>query len=412
MKNSMRKLVVTLAAVLVASVTFAQKSNVSKAYNRLYTEPVDYDAARNEIGLAKENPETAKDAKTWYVAGRIGYSYANKAIAQSYIGQAYDVELVAAALDEMYTNYVEANKYDGVLDKKGNMKYKYRKDIKNDFKELKNSYLNMGVGLFEQQKFGAAYTMFADYTKLIDLPIYEAKDGMVKDSTYYTIMYYAALSAYKNDDTASAVEMCNTLKSSPSNDKAEVYKILANVYQADSAKYLGVLTEAAEACPSEIFFATSLLNHYIDKGAYDVAEKYIDQLMVRDPNNVEFYAVKAEMLIQQKKYNEARSLMENALAMDKNNARTYFTMGKIWAIEGAAIQEDAEKIADNAKYNAEMKRGIECFKTALPYYEKSKELIKTDDPNYSNLLQNMKVSYLRVGDKQKYNEVKTMLENL
>ena len=106
----------------------------------LYQEPVDYAKAQEYIEMAKMDSTTAKEAKTWYVAGRIGYSMVNAEVNKMYLNQQPDNEAMYKGLDMMYSNYVQADKYDGVLDKKGKIKYKERKNIKADFKEMLDYY--------------------------------------------------------------------------------------------------------------------------------------------------------------------------------------------------------------------------------------------------------------------------------
>ena len=72
-------------AMMSSASVFAQKSNVSKAGNLLYQDPVDYAKAQEYIEMAKMDSTTAKEAKTWYIAGRIGYSMANKEVQKMYL---------------------------------------------------------------------------------------------------------------------------------------------------------------------------------------------------------------------------------------------------------------------------------------------------------------------------------------
>ena len=89
-------------AMLSSASVFAQKQNVSKASNMLYQEPVDYAAAQEAIEMAKLDPTTAQEAKTWSVAGRIGYSMANKEVQKMYLNQQPDNSVMYKGLDMMH----------------------------------------------------------------------------------------------------------------------------------------------------------------------------------------------------------------------------------------------------------------------------------------------------------------------
>ena len=174
----MKKVFLLTAAILSTGVVaMAQTANVKKANNLLLSDPVNYDEARSFIDMAKQDGTTSIDPKTWYVAGRIGYTLANQEWNKRYLGQTPDADLLYAGLDEMYTNYIKANELDGkVLDKKGNPKYTQRKGIKNDFKEMQNAYIDAGAAKFDARDFEKAYNMFMDYVKIADLPIFDEKE--------------------------------------------------------------------------------------------------------------------------------------------------------------------------------------------------------------------------------------------
>ena len=90
----MKKTVLFVALVLGASLTYAQKSNVSKAKNKaLAVEKPDFAGARELIKPALEDASTKYDANTWYVAGLIGYKENDQEYQKQVIGQKFDEEL-------------------------------------------------------------------------------------------------------------------------------------------------------------------------------------------------------------------------------------------------------------------------------------------------------------------------------
>ncbi len=134
----MKKTVLVSVGLLFycSTLTFAQKAAVNKVYNSLYVQPVDYAEAVKNIEAAKVDTTTSKWSKTWYVAGRIGYVSANEEINKLRLQQEANQEKLFLGLDSMYVNYLIADQYDGVVNKKGVVKYTYRNDIKTDFKEM------------------------------------------------------------------------------------------------------------------------------------------------------------------------------------------------------------------------------------------------------------------------------------
>ena len=67
----MKKLVFSMALLLVASVSFAQKDNVREAKSLAESSTPDFAKAQQLIDEALVNPETKDDANTWNVAGLI-----------------------------------------------------------------------------------------------------------------------------------------------------------------------------------------------------------------------------------------------------------------------------------------------------------------------------------------------------
>lgn len=65
----MKKVSLLATLCLVASVGFAQKKNVSSALSEANAEKPKFGEAISLIDAAMQNPETDKEAKTYYVAG-------------------------------------------------------------------------------------------------------------------------------------------------------------------------------------------------------------------------------------------------------------------------------------------------------------------------------------------------------
>ena len=170
----MKKVALILGAVVLSTGVFAQKENIKKASNVLYEEPVNYEKAISYINLAKENPETAELSDTWYTAGRIGYDMAYKEMNKLYLQQQPNYDVMAKGLDMMFTNYMEANKYDSYLDKKGRVKYENRKKMVGDFKELHSQYINAGINAADNNRdFEQAFTLLNEYLEISDSDMFE-----------------------------------------------------------------------------------------------------------------------------------------------------------------------------------------------------------------------------------------------
>lgn len=394
----MKKSLFLFAALLTSGcMVFAQKSNVSKASSALYMDPVNYDEARAAIAEAKVDETTASEPKTWYVAGRIGYTLANNEWNKRYLNQTPDADVLYSGLSEMYNNYIQADALDGkVLDKKGNPKYTQRKNIKGDFKEMLFVYYAAGVTLLQNRSYEKSYEILNDYNLIVDNPMFEAKDKIKIDSTYNEVKYYAALSALYGEQPQKALVLLKELTQSNYADKQGVYEQIASTYNAlnDSANYLKALQDGLEAYPSSQFFIGSLVNYYLSSGDYKSALEYVDKVIAKDPTNLEYLNVKAELLNQLKDFEGAKAVINSALSQGRTPMALYL-MGKCWASEGSAMQTKAEELLDNNAYNEAMSKAKDCYATALTYFEEAKGIMKTDDGNYESMLQIMKALYMQ-----------------
>lgn len=411
----MKKSLLWLGIVMMSSTAvFAQKANVSKASNMLFQEPVDYAKAQEYIEMAKMDSTTAKEAKTWYVAGRIGYSMVNAEVNKMYLNQQPDNEAMYKGLDMMYSNYVQADKYDGVLDKKGNVKYKERNKIKADFKEMLDYYLKSGLTMYELHDYAKAYVMWNEYTLIAKLDMFAGdKKPVVEDSTYNQIKYFAAMSASLNEQNEDAIRLSKEVIAANCKESGNAYEVLTNVYKAqnDTVNYLAALQEAVAKYPENPYFVGTIVNYYVMEEKTEEALKYIDQEIARNPSNVDYAVVKAELLSRQmQKFDEARAALQQILDKDATNEKAMYVMASTFTSEGDYIQEKAQDLTSNAAYEKEMARSLEKYKEALKYYEPLRATMAADNELRESVLQVMRGIYLRLGNTEKYQEVNAELQ--
>ena len=84
-----------------------------------------------------------------------------------------------------------------------------------------------------------------------------------------------------------------------------------------------------------------------------------------------------------------------------------YNYGALYYNEGASHIKVAEKISDNAKYAKRKKEAEAIMVKALPYLERALKL----NPSDRNTLISMKELYGRMGNEEKFDEMKELLEN-
>lgn len=396
----MKKVALILGAVVLSTGVFAQKENIKKASNVLYEEPVNYEKAISYINLAKENPETAELSDTWYTAGRIGYDMAYKEMNKLYLQQQPNYDVMAKGLDMMFTNYMEANKYDSYLDKKGRVKYENRKKMVGDFKELHSQYINAGIinAADNNRDFEQAFTLLNEYLEISDSDMFEK--SIKVDSTYNDVKYYAAFYARRAEKEDEAIKLLEELKPIKFKNSPFVFQTLSEIYmaKADTLKAEATLEEAVAMFPSDANVIGSLVNQYMMTGKSEKAVENLDKLVNSDPSNVQYKVVKASVLaIQMKEFDKARNTLLPLVEGGSKDAAVLFEMGRVWALDGMNQLDKAQDIEDNNEYNAAVKEAKTCFSKALEYYEPAREIMSKDDSNYETLLQSIREMYVRLG---------------
>ncbi len=398
----MKKVALILGAVVLSTGLFAQKANVKKANDALWEEPVNYEKAISYIELAKQDSTTAKQSDTWYTAGRIGYDMAYKEMNKLYIQQQPDYVAMGKGLDMMFTNYMEANKYDSYLDKKGRVKYENRKKMIADFKEMHGLYIDAGVNAGDQNRdFETAFTLLNEYLQISDSEMFGEKS--IKDEDKYNeVKYYAAFYARRAEKEDEAIRLFEELKTVNNNNTVYVLQNLSEMYmvKGDTVKAEATLEEAVAMFPTDANVIGSLVNHYMIVGKSEKAIENLDKLVNSDPSNIEYKLVKAQVLAYNMKDYEAakatlQPLFDNGSALD--NASVIYTMGAIYGAEGDEKRNQSDYIDDDKEYKKAVDEAKACFSKALEYYNQAKGKMSQDDPNYEILLKNTKQIYMLLG---------------
>ena len=399
----MKRVFITVLAVAAAMTAFGQKSNVTKAGNALYEEPVNFAKANQFINEAKVNPETSEAAHTWYVAGRIGYVQVNKEWQKILFQQQPDLNVLYTGLAQVFDNYEQAQKLDGKeLDKKGNPKYTERKNIKSDYKEMFEKFGMVGVSLYNEKEYAKSYEMLRDYLAIADNPLFTGKEALKVDSTYNEFQYYALYAASNGElhaETMALAQVVAANEGSPFQVNGFELWAAELLAQGDTAAYVAKLKDAVAKFPTNQYVAGTLVNYYVGINQFDQAIVYLDNLIADNPDNAEYPRVKASLFIQTGDYEMAKKLLNECIAKDPNDASNQFYMGFALAEEGEKLQLKAEELpyADKKGYAALMAQSKAKFEEAIGYFEKAHDTMPADSPLRMDMLQNLRASYARAG---------------
>lgn len=412
----MKKSLFLAALVLMSAGCFAQKKNVSRARNLADAETPDYVAAREAINEALQNEETKDLANTWYVAGWIDYKqYENEGIKMQ-LGKGGDQQARGNAVYESIDFWEKAYKLamTPTYDKKGKAKYDTRtvKSIQPKMVEYFQSQalITTGYAAYEAQDYSRAYDMFIRHLNIPEMEMMQGDEKlaqeMVRDSNYYTCLYYAGRFAYEGkryDDAVATLQRMNTPAAQKNAIRRDI--IFANEYiyqiyieQQDTIKAVAQLQESIQLFPEEPWFMQNLINLYINSGQEEKAVEYLDLAIQREPNVGQYYNSKASILARIGRFDEAFATFEQALAQEPNNALFLESYGYAYIDLGNKLSEDATYLDAKAFAKAEVDIKA-AYEKALPYFQKAYEAEPTND-SYKRSLRQL---YYRLGMIDEYN---------
>ena len=411
----MKKSIFLAALVLISAGCFAQKNMVSQARNLADAETPDYAGARTAIAAALQHDETKDQTNTWYVAGFIGYKEYYNGNLKRQIGQNVDVNAWGAAVMESLNYWEKA--YELALvptyDKKGKAKYDTRtpKSIVPKVVEYFQNQPLIAVGFeaYQNNDPSTAYDMFVAHCNIPELKMMqdnpEEAAKLLRDSSYYTCIYYAGRFAYeagRYDEAVATLERMNSEHASSNAIRKEI--IYANEYiyqifmeQKDTVKAVASIKESINLFPEEPWFMQNLINLYINSGQEDKAIEYLDLAIAREPHVGQYYNSKGSILARVGRFEESFAAFEKAIEKEPNNALFLETLGFAYVELGSKLNDDAAYL--DAKEYAKAKVEIDkAFNNALPYFEKAYEL-EPDNYEYKRSLRSL---YYRLGMNDKY----------
>ena len=411
----MKKSIFLAALVLISAGCFAQKNMVSQARNLADAETPDYAGARAAIVAALQHDETKDQANTWYIAGFIGYKEFYNGNLKRQIGQSVNIAAWGEAAYESLNYWTKA--YELALiptyDKKGKEKYDTRTP-KSIVPKVGEYFYNQpliaaGFEAYNANNPSKAYDLFIAHCNIPEMKMMqdnkEEFDKLVRDSSYYTCLYYAGRFAYEANRYDEAIATLKRMNSEHANANALRKEVIfANEYiyqiyieQQDTANAVAFIKDCINLFPEEPWFMQNLINLYINSGQEDKAVEYLDLAIEREPNVGQYYNSKGSILARIGRFEESFKAFEQAIAIEPTNALFMETLGFAYVDLGNKLNDEAAYL--DAKEYAKAKVEIDkAFTNALPYFEKAYEL----EPDNYDFKRSLRSLYYRLGMNDKY----------
>lgn len=397
----MKRIVILLISLIATNQTFAQNKNVVSAHNFLgyYQKdknPDDLLEAKKFIDEAALNEETSGKAKTW----------AKRSEVYKYINESKDPKIEAIkgnALEELAKSYENTIKFD----EKGTYP-----NAKDGLRFCAGQYTNKGIEYFNTNDFANALIQFE---KSISLK----KSALNEIDTL--VVFNCGVAADRGQNYPKAIEYYKQLaemKFKIENDPGRIYNLLALAYKQskNDAAYLSALQDGRKLYPNDKNLIIEELNYYLTTGKTQEAISNLNTAIEKDPQNAVLHYNLGTLYDNmanpregkapaEKEYEElfAKSITsyKKAIEIKPDYFEALYNAGALFFNKAVKMQDAANAITDNKKYNEASAKADKVFQESLPYLEKAEQVNTQDKETYKGLLETLKKLYLMTNQADK-----------
>lgn len=368
----MKKFITLALCVAAIGTAGAQKATVDQAA-KLAGKPAQLNEARQLIKQAMENPETANDARTYFVAGKIEFDAFDKATTAKMLNPDDPTAAGTVMADELlngYKYFLQALPLDSLPDAKGQVKPKFSKDILGKISGHANDFFNAGASYFnEKMYFPQAYEAFMIYGDLPASGMLGKAASLIDPSQVATSYFNAGLSAYSGNDVEKSAEAFRKARlanyDQPESFTYEIacWQNIAINDESRAKEAQAKIYEAAKAGHEKFglehpLFINNMINSMVIDNDIDGAIAVLNSLISENPENSNLYGLRGFVYdridndeASEADYRKAASLPDVDFETLKNASKKIFLIGtKKWNdIEGASAEAAAAR--QNVKTN-------------------------------------------------------------
>lgn len=410
----MKKSFILGLCLLAAAPAFAQLALVKEADKALKSAK-NYSQFTQAVDLLKpafSNPETDKMADTYATPSRAAFKLYDKIFASMQLGQDVDKVDMFNVLMDGYNFGLKALDYDSVPDAKGKISYKISKDLANQICGHSNDYQNAGAIYWEAKEYNRAYDAFNAYLSVVGNPRYgKYAPKQITDSARAQLDLYCAYAAMNSNQPVKALESFDRMVDlgGVSDPVAYTYAYNAAIQNnKDMPRLVRYMEQAVQLFgESQPQFMEMLVNVHIDNKDYDEAKRLLDAAIAANPENAGYYFSKGFLYQTQKDNDNAKASYKKAFTLDPKNARALFYYANLLAVEMDALDNKANESMSGAQYG-------KYFQTTLkPMLEEIRDTCEAayaaDPDNMENALRTLRNVYYRLGDETNMKRVENLL---
>ena len=364
----MKKFFVLVALILPIGLMAQKppKPSIPKAEKAMWEGKLD--EAKQIIDVTVASEKFAENAKAWYVRGLI-YASLDTTSNEQYKGLEKDPFKVAVAAFEK-CNTLDNGKSGSFINGP-------------DGFPLLESQINPN---FAGRYFNRAVVLYQDEEEYKDALTYleKAMYFLPNDSSVLLNagVYFAPM-AEDWDKTIKYINEYHELGGKTEESYLRLYSVYADI-KKDTIMALNALKKAEKAHPKNVDFPKYELNLYISQKKYNEAKKMVEDAISLNPDDYESYYLLGQLHKELKEPMKAREAFLKAASLNPKNfeaaaelANSYWLDAKVIKDQMGALGNSKEDLAKMIKLDAQY---VEKLKIYLPYIEKC-EKIEPDNLN-------------------------------
>ncbi len=387
----MIRLYLTILFSILASISFAQKKEISTARDQVKSGK-NLDAAEKSMLKLLENPDNKNNEKIYRILNssiQKQYEQLNEKI---YLKQNVDSIAFFKTLQRAF-NYAYLT--DSIIPQE---RKNYQPFLQ---KYLQNLYAG-GIYLFRKEKFADAYELLDTYIESKNHPLFAQNSADFKSIN--SAAYRALSCGYRLNDFAKTVKHKEqAMNFRPG--RIVALKYLSEIYQkADStySDYVATLEDGFKSFPCEEYFFTRLINHNMNEHKMKESLEIADTAIVKCPNNHIYRYTKAHILLNMERYEDCIIAADSTIAISNEIADCYY-------IAGIANVYLAEGLQEKAVKNKTIKQQMQnYYKAALPYFEEYRKREPNRKDKWGSPLYTI---YLNLNKGKEFDEISKLLKN-
>ena len=426
----MKKILVLITVLISFTFVNAQKIEVQNASNYLRNGQIE--KAKIAIDKATMNPETNKEAKTWFLSGNIYLEINSLYAKESVLNLGMNIDSAQVALSffgpPSFPEKPLSNKKTKLENGQKGRKLEYKDKLILIFDENSKliSISDPTEGKYKDIEPDLLSIAIEDYGKALPLAEAEGDQTLIQNikinlGVASEQIFNLGVQCFNLSDYMGAAEsFARAAKVSKNyldnvDDKAVLNENIAAIKaidqlieQNDTIKAIEYIEIRKQITPNNLDLITREANIYLASGN---VEKALQSLLIAesiDQSNPTVYFAIGTNYDQLEDYDKAIESYQKAIELKPDYSDAIYNLGAIYFNQGVAIIKEANDLplSENEKYDAMVAKATVFYEKALPYLQQAYKL----NPSDKNTLETLKEIYTRTKQYDKLKEINETID--